>query len=434
MTRDVAIATLAGGPDHEAQAVPQGPRAPRRPDSAVILSGSIGRGHDSVAEACRVALGSASVPSSVLDCMSLLGGAGSRIGTEIFRRLISVPAVYDGFHFSHLRNGTWLPRALERAALRQLLPGVRERVADANGRPLVVSVFPTGVSAAGALKHERPDMTTVAVCTDACVHRMWVAEGTDLYLVCSPLAEATIHRYTPGAPVAVVPPPVRAPFYDAPKKAVAREALGVPDDARCVLLMAGGWGLGPLAETAEALASAGYWVLAVAGSNENLHARLRAVARRSSRVVAFGLTDRVPELMAAADAVVTSSGQTCNEARVVGRWLVILDIVPGHGRENTMHELEQGGALACSSDPVSVRAAVDAIFRDQPDLPTWPIRDAEEWAATFFSALGAAGLELARPGRHTRRTLVHAQDGRRLPSHAGVRAGQPLVAEAVGSR
>lgn len=376
---------------------------PRTFDSVVVLSGSIGKGHDSVAGACRAALQTTGVRAEVLDCMSMLGGVGSRLGTAVFRRMISVPAVYDGFHFSHLRNGTRLPRALEKAAVRQILPELRRAVDRAGENPLAVSVFPTGVSAAAALKRERTGLSSVAVCTDACAHRMWVADGTDLYIVCSPLAALTIKCYAPGAAVAVVPPPVRPEFYDAQSKRAARELLGVAPDARCVLLMAGGWGIGPLDQTAEALARAGFWVLAVAGANARLYERLRSVAARRWRVVPFGTTDRVPELMAASDAVVTSAGQTCNEARVVGRWLVILDIVPGHGRENTLHELEQGGALACSPDPGSVEAAVRFVFEEKPELPPWPVASAAEWQKHFFAALSGMGLDARpRPARDPR--------------------------------
>jgi processive 1,2-diacylglycerol beta-glucosyltransferase len=260
--------------------------------------------------------------------------------------------------------------------------------------PLVISVFPTGVSTAAALKRERPGLTTVAVCTDACAHSMWAADGTDLYIVCSSLAAVTIRRYASDADVAVVPPPVRPHFYDAPSKLAARELLGFAPDARCVLLMAGGWGLGPLDETAEALARAGYWVLAVAGANARLYERLRSVAARHWRVLPFGMTNRVPELMAASDAVVTSAGQTCNEARVVGRWLVILDVVPGHGRENTLHELEQGGALACSPDPDSVVATVRFVFSEQPEQPPWPLANAADWQKPFFDALSRIGFDV----------------------------------------
>ena len=364
--------------------------------SALVLSGAIGKGHDSVAEACHVALQSTGLRAGVLDCMSMLGGTGSRLGTAVFRRTISVPALYDGFHFSHLRNGRLLPRVLEGLAVRRLLPDLRAACAAAGAGPLLVSVFPTGVSTAGALKSERPDLVSVAVCTDACAHRLWVADGTDLYVVGSPLAALTIRRYTPDARVAVVPPPVRPQFYDAPSKQAARDVLGIAPDARCVLLMAGGWGLGPLDEIAEALARAGYWVLAVAGGNARLLARLRDIASRHWRVLPFAMTSRVPELMAAADAVVTSSGQTCHEARVVGRWLVILDVVPGHGRENTLHELEQGGALACSPDPGSVEAAVRFVLAEQPAQPRWPVGSATEWQRHFFGALSGAGFD---PGR-----------------------------------
>lgn len=372
---------------------------------ALVLSGSIGRGHDSVAEACRVALSSADLPVRVVDCMALLGGAGARIGGAAFRRLLSVPAIYDGFHFSHLRNGTRLPHALERAANRRLVPAVQREAGRLAGRRLIVSVFPTGVSAAGRLKAADPTITTVVVCTDACAHRMWVSEGIDLYVVCSPLAAATVRRYDPHASVAVIPPPVRPGFYSAPAKHVARRALGVPADVACVLVMGGGWGLAPLAETAEALASAGYWVLAVAGANERLHHRLLQVSDRLPTVRPFGLTERVPELMAAADAVVTSPGQqTCTEARVVGRWLVVLDVVPGHGRENVLHEVEMGGALVCSPRAGSVVGAVDALFHERPEHVLWPVRDAADWEKQFLGALSTVGV--TPPERQDRRDGV----------------------------
>lgn len=366
------------------------------PTAALILSGSIGKGHDSVAEACRAALGGVGIEAKVLDCMSLMGGVGSRAGTAVFRRLLSMPAVYDGFHFDLLRNGRWLAPALEWIATARLLPALRREVEALGERPLVLSVFPTGVSAAARLAQGTEgrcgDLTLVTVLTDACAHRLWVAEGTDLYVVCSPLAALTVQRYDPTAAVAVVPPAVRPQFYGAPSKAAARDALGVARSARCVLLMAGGWGLGPLAETSEALAGAGYRVLAVAGSNQRLLSRLATVARRGTGVSAFGTTDEVPALMSASDVVITSSGQTCHEARVVGRPLVLLDVVPGHGRENTLHELELGGALACAPEPAAVVSAVDAVLREQPEQTPWPVRSAAEWDKHFFGALAGAGI------------------------------------------
>jgi len=59
--------------------------------------------------------------------------------------------------------------------------------------------------------------------------------------------------------------------------------------------------------------------------------------------------------MAAADLVITSSGDTCSEARVIGRHLLLLDVVPGHGRENLQHELSRGSADVTSAEPNALR-------------------------------------------------------------------------------
>lgn len=52
---------------------------------------------------------------------------------------------------------------------------------------------------------------------------------------------------SPQAQVRIVPPPVRAAFRTPPSRARARDTLGIPARARCVLVMSGGWGLGPVA-------------------------------------------------------------------------------------------------------------------------------------------------------------------------------------------
>src|SRR6516165_3289966 len=132
--------------------------------------------------------------------------------------------------------------------------------------------------------------------------------------------------------------------------------------------MSGAWGIGPLDEVARVLAQAGFWVLAVGGTNERLARRLAAVAAKDRRVLVFGYTERIAELMSASDVIVTSSGDTCREARVVGRGLILLDVIPGHGRENLMHELEVGAAAVCSATPASVLGAVQTFLADPPEL------------------------------------------------------------------
>jgi len=365
----------------------------RRGRRAVVLSGSIGRGHDSVAEACVAALARTGMSAEILDAMRLLGRIESKVGDSVFRWLLAVPPLYDAFHFSQMRVGTRLVERGEHESASRLVPRLRDHLA-AQPADVLLSVFATGAGALGRLRPELPDTPAVVVCTDATAHRFWAHPGIDRYVVCSAMAAGTVRQYLPDMDIVLVPPPVRPVFFDAPGGAEARAWLGIDDDVPCVLLMAGGWGLAPLQGAAEALAEHGYRVLAVAGANRRLARTLqdsahRYPADRGPGVTAYGFTDEVPALMAAADVVVTSAGQTCHEARVVGRPLVVLDVVPGHGRENLLLELEHGGALACTPRPEAVVAAVEAAKGGiEPAARPWPVANQRQWDMRFLSVLG----------------------------------------------
>jgi processive 1,2-diacylglycerol beta-glucosyltransferase len=357
---------------------------------ALLVSGSIGMGHDALAAACAVTLEARGLSTQTLDAMRLLGRGGSSAGERVFRTMLAVPGLFDAFHFAGLRTGSKLALRADAAARRQLVPRLA-RYLDEHPPDLAISVFSTGASAISALAPRYPAMSHVVFCTDVTPHRLWVHPNVDLYLVTSRVAEAAVRRFQPDARVLVMPAPVRPVFYQAPSQDAARDALGIPRAERCVLLMSGAWGLGPVAAAARALGDAGIHVLAVAGRNPRLEHRLAEVAAGQGRVRAFGFTDRVPELMAAADLVITSSGDTCTEARTIGRPLLLLDVVQGHGRDNLQHELELGDAGVTSpAAPDVVRGALAALDRVKPP-PAGPAGPPGAFEAAFGAALASIG-------------------------------------------
>lgn len=358
--------------------------------TALLLTGPIGLGHQMMTRCCAGLLEDCGWQTRSLDSMSLLGRF-STAGTRIFNRLISIPAVYDGLHFSHLRTGSRLADRMDLASAAKMVPALRAQLRE-HPADLVLSVFATGASAAGRLRAQLPGLRTVVLCTDVAVHRLWSACGTDLFLVTSAAAAASVRRYLPRASIAVVPPPVRPEFYAAPAQEKARALLGVAPGDFCVLLIDSGWGFGPLAGSVSALARAGVHVLAVAGRDRRIEQRLRELAAGSARITPFGFTDRVPELMAAADVVLALPGaNTCAEARVVGRHLLLLDVMPGHGRDNLLHELELGRAHVCVPTAAGVAESVLAL-RDAEIRPA--DCPAPRWEPAYVAALQDIGVEL----------------------------------------
>ena len=358
---------------------------------ALLLSGSLGAGHDVHAGACAASLTRWGWSARILDAMRLLGPRGGSAGEAVFRGMLAIPGMYDAFHFAALRPGGRLALLTDAAARRQLVPRLRDHF-DREPADLAISVFATASSAVSALADRYPGMTHVVLCSDVTPHRLWVHRAVDLYLVTSPAAEASVRRYQPQARVQVIPSPVRPGFTGPPSQEEARASLGLPGHDRAVLLMSGAWGLGPLAAAAAGLADAGVQVLAVAGRNTRLQDRLRAAARQRRRLHPFGYTEQIPLLMAAADLVITSSGDTCAEARTVGRPLLLLDVVPGHGRDNLQHELELGDAAVTSARPADVvRSALAALDRAKPPA-TMAERQPAAWEDAFLATLESIGL------------------------------------------
>ena len=127
-------------------------------------------------------------PPAWTACRCSAAGAAES-AQRLFNGLVAIPGLYDGLHFAHLRTGSRLADLMDRAATARLVPALRAEL-DRQPADLVISVFATGASAAAKLKAEAPGLRTVVLCTDVAVHRMWVAEGTDLFLVTSTAAAA----------------------------------------------------------------------------------------------------------------------------------------------------------------------------------------------------------------------------------------------------
>lgn len=349
------------------------------------MPGSSSTGRQTAAIACATTLEALGWTTETLDA-TWLGGQGWAPAAEAtIRRILSIPGVHDAFHYAALRTGNRLAVQADHVTRLRLAPRLRAHL-DRYPAELALSVSPAAASAVSTVAPRYPFMRHVVFCTDASPYSLWIHPNVDLYLVRSTAAEPAVHRFQPDARVLVIPPAVRHEFYRPPAQRTARIGLGVPEESKCVLLVAGSRG-GPLADIADALASAGLNVLAVAGHNARLERKLSAIAERQPGVLVFGFTDRMPELMAASDLVITIPGGTCMEARTVGRPLLLLDLVQGHGRDNLQYELELGDAAVTSKRPADVVRSARACLERIKSAPSGPTRSLAEWEDQFRLAL-----------------------------------------------
>ena len=228
---------------------------------------------------------------------------------------------------------------------------------------VVVPVFNPAAPVVSHLRRSGYSFRTIAYAPGSFADRWWVQETTDLFLVSSRVAAASIRRFWPEARVEVITDPLRPEYWAAPSQEEARASLGIPPGVPCALVVCGSLGHGRPDLIAKELAEDGLWVIAAGGTNDTLVKRLRAFSRSQPNLLAFGFTDRFPELIAASDVVVTSTGVTCSAARAIGRSLVLLDVVPGHGREQSPPRARAFAAVS-STKPSIVRRTVRTVLAD----------------------------------------------------------------------
>ena len=206
-------------------------------------------------------------------------------------------------------------RVRRRALVRTLADWLR-----AEPRPqAVVSVFPNfnGILR-DAMREAIPGVPLVVVLTDLADFppRFWIEPGIGRVVVGTPEAAAqAVSLGIPAERVSRVSGMLLHPrFYRSSGPEVrerVRAELGLAPDAFSVCLLFGGKGSPEMAPLAERLLqeAPALRVLAVCGENPGLFERLAPIAERSSgRLTRFGFTDRVPELLAASDLLVSKPG------------------------------------------------------------------------------------------------------------------------------
>ena len=149
----------------------------------------------------------------------------------------------------------------------------------------------------------------------------------------------------------------------------ARRALGLPEDGRMVVVSGGGWGVGDIERRRARVHRRARGSSIVVPGRAQRAARARSCAAAFAdepRVHVYEFTDKMPELLAAADVLVHSTGGvTCLEAMAAGTPVVSYGLPVGHARVNT-RAMAALDLVRLANDTSELREHVRASFAEAP--------------------------------------------------------------------
>jgi UDP-N-acetylglucosamine:LPS N-acetylglucosamine transferase len=338
----------------------------------LILSADVGEGHAAAARALARQIESSTEPAevTVIDGLAAMGP-------------LVQPVVEDGYRVQ-LRFFPWtytvIYMLLERVAPVRVL--ARKLLCLFGSRPLarriaehepdvVVSTYPAVTVVLARLRRTQAvRCPTVATITDLTGLFFWAQPGIDTHLVMYGESLHSVERIAGEGSARLVRPLISSEFLDERSQVESRRALDLPEDGRMVVVSGGGWGVGDIEGAVREIASIPdvSAIVCLAGRNEQLLQRLGEDFAGEQRVHVYGFTERMPEILAAADTLVHSTGGvTCLEAKATGTPVVSYGLPVGHARLNT-RAMADLGLLRLANDTRELREQVRASFAEHHAL------------------------------------------------------------------
>ena len=379
---------------------PPRPPGPRR---VLILSADVGEGHAAAARALAAQLKAAPEPTevTVIDGLGAMGRVLKPVVEDGYRvQLRFIPWTYTLVY--GLLNHVPPVRAVATRLLRLFGSRPLARTIAEYDPDVVVSTYPAVTVVLARLRRTgEVRCPTVATITDLTGLFFWAQPGIDMHMVMYGESLSSVERIAGRDSVRLVQPLISEEFLKDRCPLQARRELGLPEDGRMVVVSGGGWGVGDVLGAVREFirvpeASS---IVVLAGRNEQLAQKLRRTFDSESRVHVYEFTDKMPELLAAADVLVHSTGGvTCLEAMAAGTPVVSYGLPVGHARVNT-RAMAALDLVRLANDTTELREHVRASFAARPEAVAGDTAGVEPATAAAVNDLAAADVVLQAPRR-----------------------------------
>lgn len=323
---------------------------------ALVLSCNTGEGHNSVAKAIKECFDANGEQCDIVDSLKFISdrvsGFMSKGHVLVYRH---IPVLFRK-GYSHAEGHEELFE--EDSFTYKLMAAGAENLYNyivENGYDTVICshVFPS-LMLTEVLKEYKAELRTCYVSTDYTISPGTIESRLDGYFMSDAVSAEQLEGQLDTGRVIESGIPVRQDFFRRVPKPEAKKAMGIPEDAKHILMMCGSMGCGPIKRLAQRLAESlddGQYLTVVCGTNRRLENRLENRAEERENVRVLGYCDNIPLLMDSADLYLTKPGGiSVSEAAVKALPMVLVNTVAGCEEYNLDYAVECG--LAKTADTV----------------------------------------------------------------------------------
>ena len=330
----------------------------------LIISASIGTGHTKAAQAIAMQV-RRRYPEAVVETVDFMadGYYLNRLIKESYLQMLHLtPNMYDVlYRWTKSARRFSMQGIMARAMKRNM-----KELLDKHRPDIVICTHPFPCSAVAYLKKTQyPNIVLTGVITDFAVHQMWIFDEVDLYFIGSAdMLMAMVAKGVSRKRVAVTGIPVLPSFSEYDRgEAKVKDGRQLPN----ILIMGGGLGMGGVQESLHSLEqiARSLRIVVIAGRNKKLRRKLEKFSLRSHHSIRiYEYTDRIPELMASSQLLITKPGAlTISEALTMELPMILFDPIPGQEIDNARF-LEGKGAAVWVKDGEHIAGEAFALLTD----------------------------------------------------------------------
>jgi processive 1,2-diacylglycerol beta-glucosyltransferase len=320
--------------------------------NVLLLHASAGAGHTRAAEALAKGFKARGAGVDVRDILDFTAPVFRKTYAAGYLNVVRTAPELWGYMYARTDQSSQKPwekrvrMAFNRLNTLKFLRFLREAQPDA---VVCTHFMPLELMGTRRSRH-RPRIPLYGVVTDFAVHSLWMAPRVDRYFVASAEAARQLaRRGHPADRIAVTGIPVDPVFAVPRPVSEVRAELGLRPDLPVVLVLCGGFGVGPVTDLLRTFRDEPFavQVVVITGRNETLRREAEAIARTATLPVRVeGFVTNMHTWLNAADLLVSKpGGLTTAEALAMGKPMVIVDPIPGQEQRNAEMLLEEGAAV-----------------------------------------------------------------------------------------